>query len=760
MKIKPKIKFKLILILVLIFLFAFPLTASAQTVTSQMSSVLSGLLGNFAQFLTVLLKVLQRILWPIFLAIGGLLNNDILFGYGMEQRLLEVWVQMRNYVNIAFVLVLLGVALFNVLAFKPDSEFALKTFLPKFVIALVAVNFSYIAMKIVLDVTNVATTAVFTLPSSISEDVASPQIVKCTDGNYKNCTIANEKVVEKICTSYYGSVEEFQKSAIALNKLDKKQKEAIQQSVLCKVENNKLTLSDNGKKFFSRYNSRNAGLVIAIQFMNVIDVDSISTATDKGLSSLTFNLLFSVILYLVYGAAYLAIFVVLLTRLVALWLFIVLSPFIALTFVVPNLIPESGKSVKDSFIKNAFAPILMGIPLTLGYIILEAFRHAQTSNEVGLGTAFNMVKLETSGISDLQSMIIAFAAVAIVWVGVFAAANGTIAQTAVEGIKGKLRGLGLAGVKALKLLPVVPAGEGGKGISYAQALAKARKPWEEFQRKHGVLPEKTISTEEIRRITKKGSVEEGKKAILASFGTPGKERLAYQMLQKWKGRTGSKQQKFARGVLEGLTEKQRKEFAKGKLSSGARRALETNRFMRGVAPSTSKPRRPGATPPSTKPAPGAAGTTAKSGIGGDLQTIGSAAGYGVAISPGLSAARTKWTNAVSSGDKKAQKEAEDEIQTKYKDEVGRLKQIDRSGGEIGVVQTSAGEIRDVNNPAKSAVDDLKKKLERADKSLKKNHVGDADRKRILGQVLQKATGNKAADLVKKAPDIGKYVTVQ
>ena len=102
MKIHKKIKIKWIFVATLVLLFVLPLTASAatSTVSSQMSSVFGDVLQGFAQFLAVMLKVLQRILWPVFLAIGGLLNNDILFGYGMEQRLLEVWMQIRNFVNI------------------------------------------------------------------------------------------------------------------------------------------------------------------------------------------------------------------------------------------------------------------------------------------------------------------------------------------------------------------------------------------------------------------------------------------------------------------------------------------------------------------------------------------------------------------------------------------------------------------------------------------------------------------------------------
>lgn len=760
MKIHKRIKIKWILLLVLVIFIALPLTAHAQSVTGQMSSVFGEVLEGLAKFLSVLLKVLQRILWPIFLAIGGLLNNDLLFGYGMEQRLLEVWVQMRNYVNIIFVVVLLGVALFNVLAFKPDSEFALKSFLPKFAIALIAVNFSYIAMKVVLDVTNVATIAVFTLPSSISETLGSTQLVTCaTDGK---CTENSEskKTIEKVCQQYYGTPKEYTDK---LNKLTDDAPPnvdvaAIKSGMLCEVKSNSYTLSDAGINFFKQYNARNAGLVMAIQFMNVVAVDEVSSSISKDkvdFSGLTFNLLFSVILYIVYGAAYLALFIVLLARLVVLWLFIALSPFVALKFVVPNLMPESGGEIEKQFTKNAFAPVLMGIPLTIGYVILEALRGANLQNKVELGASFKMITIEASGISDLQTMIIAFAAVAVVWVGVFAAARGTVAEIATDFIKQKVKAMGGKAIEGLKLIPLIPAGQGGKGLSFAQAMALNKKPWESLKSRYGaqsIGPQK-VTREELKRIQRSGTVGEAKTAIQEGIENRRLQPQIAALLQGWKTNATGAKKEFAERTLRRMGPELTKRLRKGKLSAAEARRIGNYRELQGGTPRTSPVA--SRTPVGTRTGTGS--TASAQGANADITTMRDAEALGVAPSASLAATRQKWRDARVKNDKSGMQSAAEDL--KNSDEVKRMRAIVKSSKtQLSSVQTTAKGLN-VEKPDKTAIANLKKQLEAASKSMRKSVRDEGERKKILGQVLQKATGNKAGDLVKNAPDIAGLVTI-
>lgn len=743
MKIKPKIKIKLIFVLVLILAIALPLTANAQDTGSTMSGALQSVLSSLSSVMAIILKVLQRILWPIFLAIGGLLNNDILFGYGMEQRLLDVWVTMRNYVNIIFVVLLLVVALFNVLGLNPESEYSIKQFLPKFAIALIAVNFSYIGMKVILDVTNVATTAIFTLPSSISQGV-NPGLVKC-EGAGGSCTVSNPDTVKKICNAYYGTVAEH---SVYKKGLSAEKQNEIQKSILCEEgADNQYTLSKAGMDFFRQYNSRNAGLVLAIQFMNVMDVDKITENFASGkmtASTLAFNILFSVILYVVYGAAYVALFIVLLARLVVLWLFIALSPFVALILVAPNLLPQAG-DMKGLFVKNAFAPVLMGIPLTVGYIILDAFKkftNTTGSDKVaGLETSFELVKLEASGISDLQSMIIAFAAVAVVWMGVFTVARETVAGALTEMIQQGVQGFGRKAAGLVNYIPLIPTGEGGKRVSISQLGAAMNEPIQSFiDRGKGKEEGAKMTLREIQDVARrpaKYDLSKGQTAVSSALamGTRQGQQAAYNVLESFKKIPGEKQ-RFAENILEReLTPAQREELQAGKLGAGAVQKLRGSRYLTVEETGAEVPRAPLTPQPPAAKVP--SGQTAPTGNEAQEQmsTVRSGIEMDVA-SPELRAAAAAVNN---NTDKKAFEA--------HKVEIDQIKDINSKVAEATTI--AGGDLKGAN--AKKFTDALKS----ADDALGKKGVDETKRKEIIRKAIEKA----GVDMneIRKVAGVDKYI---
>jgi hypothetical protein len=467
MKIKPKIHKKFILILTLILLFV-PLTAYAQ-ISAEAGETINELLRQLQTGLNVIFQLIQTIFWPILLIIGGLLGNDLLFSSGMEDRLLDVWVEIRNFVNIGFVVILIGIAIYNVSGMVNREELMLKTILPKFVIALILVNFSFIGMKIVLDTTNVLTNAVFAMPASIEEGLQhTPVFPSLTQNNNQDLKekLANMSADEKekmrsLCRNIYGKdPKKFQEDLKDQN---------VRMNSLCTVNNNQYEFQQKGVDYFTRYGSRNAAMIMAIQMMKVVQIDEVKEQMGQkiSLSTLTFNLIFSVVLYILYGAAYISLFAILLVRIVVLWIVVALSPLLALFLVFKGGAGGLGQ-YKEKIVDYILAPIWIGIPLTIGYLMLDAYQKARPEGRVGSFSPFTSThNLQTSGISTLQELIIAFAAVAVVWVGVFMfAAN----KFRVAGFIGeKLRGFGRTAGRALSLAQVIPVGKGRK-TSLAKAM--------------------------------------------------------------------------------------------------------------------------------------------------------------------------------------------------------------------------------------------------------------------------------------------------
>ncbi|MBN1494844.1 hypothetical protein JW911_03875 [Candidatus Peregrinibacteria bacterium] len=608
MKIKIS-KSKILLLFGIILLCAATVHAqgisTSLNLTGELGETLNRLLSGVSQLFMIIIRLLQKILWPMFIAIGGLLNNDLIFGAGMEERLLGIWTQVRNIVNIGFVVVLLGIALYNVTGFAKDN-YEIKTFLPKFAMALIAVNFSYVVLKAALDVTSLLTTAIFAMPASISNELQFSSFVTCTDpANQATCTLKEndpdiQRNIQTVCKNLYGSTADW----IAMGNRNIPETELI-----CTPDGSKYKFTKAGIDFFTKYSSRNAAMIIAIQFMNVVNVDQISESTLKNpnIASMAFNLLFSIILYVVYGAAYVALFVVLLARIVVLWMVVGLSPIWALGVILPTLKESGGGDLQKQFINNAVAPIKIGIALTIGYIMLEPLKQIKPTQ---IQTALNMqsISLETSGISNLQYMIVAFAAVAVVWIGVFKAAESTAAAGLVQKIKGAVSGAGRYVGQMWKYLPVGPTGPGGQRTTYAQMVGAVKQPFENIMTAGGYKGVGgTVTPGEIKGMTKPKQLQEAiaSKRALEQENT---QKAVYEQLSTGRGQMGQWGRQKLKLIGEKIGTTRLAEFQKGKLKDTYALGQIRQILAPGMAAAAGAAGARGATPPGTKPAPAATGT--------------------------------------------------------------------------------------------------------------------------------------------------------
>lgn len=443
---------------------------------------------------------LNRLMWPVLVLIGGLMENDLLYGNGMEEKLRDIWIPIRNLVNILFVIVLVGLALYNVLGLSDDNS-SIKAMLPKIVIGIIAVNFSFIAIKVVLDGINVLNTAIFALPDQVSQDLgkvgdnmtAEEQARLCANfagSSYSQYIEQSDdsikKAVELNIYRNVGMQPDFQTAKVTISD----SKEQIVQKIktldggtggVQKSFDNKVAvskgggwcdgkvLSANGRLFLSHYNSRNAAFALALNMGKIIyyqDVDpKLANSTADGVEKVFTNSLFSMLLYIVYAASFIALFIVLMGRLVVMWLSIAVSPILLLMIASPQVKEKMGglSKLSENFTKNAIAPIIISLALTIGWIMLKAIQgidiSAQTSSFAGgsvLGTNPSN-GIPVAGLNTLQDIVVALGVIGVVWVGVFAAAEGTIADFAVNWIKDQVTSAGkFLGALPFKHMPMFP----------------------------------------------------------------------------------------------------------------------------------------------------------------------------------------------------------------------------------------------------------------------------------------------------------------
>ena len=443
---------------------------------------------------------LNRLMWPVLVLIGGLMENDLLYGNGMEEKLRDIWIPIRNLVNILFVIVLVGLALYNVLGLSDDNS-SIKAMLPKIVIGIIAVNFSFIAIKVVLDGINVLNTAIFALPDQVSQDLgkvgdnmtAEDQARLCANFNGSSYSQYIEqsddsikKAVELNIYRNVGVQPDFKSAGVLATDsiLEIKEKiktldggtGGVQKSFDNKVAVSKgggwcdgKVLSANGRLFLSHYNSRNAAFALALNMGKIIyyqDVDpKLANSTADGVEKVFTNSLFSMLLYIVYAASFIALFIVLMGRLVVMWLSIAVSPILLLMIASPQVKEKMGglSKLSENFTKNAIAPIIISLALTIGWIMLKAIQGIEVSAQPGSFAGSSVLSTNPSngipvaGLNTLQDIVVALGVIGVVWVGVFAAAEGTIADFAVNWLKDQVTSAGkFLGALPFKHMPMFP----------------------------------------------------------------------------------------------------------------------------------------------------------------------------------------------------------------------------------------------------------------------------------------------------------------
>lgn len=399
----------------------------------------------------VLIRFGSAMLWPILLLIGALMDNDLIFGAGMEERILSIWTQIRDFTNLLFVFLLIAAALINVFKGLSGEEaeggFKMQSFLSSFVIGLVIINFTYLGSKLVLDSANVVTSAVFALPNTALS-------------TEKNNAIAIQNATE-YCKR---AREDSQKSSPARSSTG-------YIKFLCNEENKGTQLAL--ESMLSQFNTRNAAFALAVN-MGKLEIQELKSSGVNFLKDYTINLLFSLVMYIIYLVAFIAMFLLLLGRLVVLWVAVVMSPLLAAFYVFKDISVLSGLGGDKAgewqkrLISAVTAPIILGVFLSIGYILLDAFRGV---DNFYLDFSTGGTATQISGMNDLREIMIALITAGIVWMGVEVAKENSIFSGAIEKVTGLAKSVGeWVGRAPFRYIPLVPVpGVKGKGGNVALA---------------------------------------------------------------------------------------------------------------------------------------------------------------------------------------------------------------------------------------------------------------------------------------------------
>lgn len=436
------------------------LTSDAALSLGQLSSFLVHMFSPFITFEAVL--------------IGALMGNEFIMGtgYATDARVVEigallntVWRVMRDIVNYGFILVLLAIAFMTVITAGTGavggSSFNVKQILPKFVVAVVLVNFTWFGARVILDAANVTAHIVYGIPISANVPINT---VNCV----RKGTVDTLPKGQRWCPTYC--------SDITLAAPDG-------ETTVGELKSEKFGLITCNKwenfEDWSKFGQNNIAMLFAYSIFSVEELP-MNAAVEGSLLDVTIHAIVAFVIMLLIFTVFTALFFVFLERVIILWLNIIFSPVAVLFWVMKGAFGTSAPNNKylglNVFIKYAFLPATVGVPLVIGFILVNA------GNNLALPIPFAVNMGDISSliphVSTLSQLFWFLIALGIMWTSMSIAEDAAqLTGGVVKSIKQGAEGFGKFIVKSPVFAPWIPvktaSGEVKRGsLAMIPALGK------------------------------------------------------------------------------------------------------------------------------------------------------------------------------------------------------------------------------------------------------------------------------------------------
>jgi len=351
--------------------------------------------------------------------IGDVMGNSFVMGdmyatgaAGNDQKsvgelLHAVWMIFRDIMNYIFILILVFIAFMNVIPKGGGGKFKIGDLLPKLVMAIVVINFTWFGAQVILDASTIATHVIYGIPDEIAKSYPEAKIDKCEmiekkiQNENKKDTIV--KVPGQGCMVVAGQIyfdkDHAPKSGTQAdpNNLNK---DPTTQAKFKDIDPGKII--DYGTVVLgwgdfdkSKFKDGSIAQFFAFNIMQIQNLPMVVPGENVGWSALFINSLAALILMILVLVIFFSLFVALVARVVILWVNIILSPFMGLLMFKDDFGISTGGADDyiglNVFVKNAFLPAMMGIPLVLGFIIINT------------GQTYHFLGYDASGATDIAN---------------------------------------------------------------------------------------------------------------------------------------------------------------------------------------------------------------------------------------------------------------------------------------------------------------------------------------------------------------------
>jgi len=426
--------------------FPVPITPGSGAVpTGSLGDILEKFVGYIAfinSFMHILLLIILQFLQ--YLLQADFFNDPVMMG-----GLFKIWKLSRDIMNIIFAVALIGVSFYVIITAKTDM---IKEKLAHFVIAVILVNFSWFFPRVIIDVANVLTATVYSIPHMMT--TGGTCMMLAPEGGTTPCKVVSAIIIfptkdemDNWCFVHSGTKAN-DPACPCIDGLE------------CHVLEDYETAKKKMKPTHAMING------MAVSFVKITELatvptgsippgtgtaDAIKTSLRIGLSiMLAFLVQIAVVLPLI-GMA-----IGFLIRIIILWMTTAFMPFAFLGYIKSGKLgtSEFGFEIDiwKEFITAAFLPATVGIPLVVGFIMLTTAAQIPAPS----GMSFDLGVPMISGVTSWWAMLWVFAAIGIIWKGCFAALSKS---KIIGNFTEKLRATGesvAGGIARLPLLTPIP----------------------------------------------------------------------------------------------------------------------------------------------------------------------------------------------------------------------------------------------------------------------------------------------------------------
>ncbi|MCF7846972.1 MAG: type IV secretion system protein [Candidatus Gracilibacteria bacterium] len=497
-----------------------PETVAAQSVEDLVGSES---LQGLAEIAAVIINIFT-FLSLVLLNFGGeLLGTDMITGPEAMMAIRPMWVWVRNLVNIVFVGVLVFLAFSNLFSsFRGDgggSNWTIKDKLPKIIISLVAINFSLLGFRLVIDAINVGTVAILGIADTKLEGTDTDSLNKVI--TEKSWVPVNSESKKKELKNRAGNKLISQGNVIGFG-VGAKCKNSEEYLIDQANEANDTLLVEEGDKLFScesalaqindtfcpswreyeddrtpeKFNNdadqhnclfmmsesyfsenetngmiqsktdpgRNLFMAFGTTFMHLERLPQLA-ANLNNLGAVLDNTLFSALMAIAYLVALVVIFIALIARLIVLWLALVFSPLLVAASIMGFGKAGSG-DLATKFVTHLIMPLKIAAAFAISFVMLSAMVTFSSTQAEASGQAFWFGPALSQIGQGEYALLWQLATIVIFWMAAFWAIQGNIAEKITSGIKSGVEMLGKTTAEAATIYrPIFAVGTGKEKVS-------------------------------------------------------------------------------------------------------------------------------------------------------------------------------------------------------------------------------------------------------------------------------------------------------